>query len=88
MENNDYFIGNLMDRIILLAMFCSTVYSVINTTQTDEEMVAKILRHKPTKENMEDLYALRKENEAQKKTQQREIDKEKLRHYLMEGNVL
>jgi len=87
MENKEYSAHDFLDWLMFWFMLLTMAASLMTMPPTDEEMLAKILGHKPTKENLEDFEAIRKEIESQKKTQQREIDREKLRHYLFGWDI-
>ena len=87
MENKEYSARDFWDWFMFWLMLLTMASSLKAMPPTDKEMLAKILGHQPTKENLEDLEAIRKEIEAQKNTQQREIDREKLRHYIFGWDI-
>ena len=83
MDNSEQTMVSLMERTIFNAFFLSACVCMRGKVMADQKKVADIIGHRPTVENMTDYYTLQKERELSQKAKQREIDKERLRQYLL-----
>ena len=83
MDDNVCTMESLLERIIFNAFFLSACICMRDKVIADQKVVADIIGRRPTVENMNDYYILQKEKGLSQKAMQREIDKEKLRRYLL-----
>ena len=72
-----------MEQIMLLTVYKTMEAMIQIQIQADRDKVEQMIGHLPSPENMEDFYSLQREIALKKKSLQRELDKEKMRHHLM-----
>ena len=83
MDNNECTMEDLVERIMFNAFFLTACVCMRDKVIADQKVVADIIGHRPTVENMNDFYALQKENGLSQKAMQREVDRVKLRRYIL-----
>ena len=88
MDNLGYTFGYMMERAMTMVAYCTFATFIEKILEAERKKVKAALGHEPTQENWQDYYNLKQEEPDRQKTNQREIDREKLRRLVMgEGDV-
>ena len=79
MYDFSYMFSDAMERATAMVAYCMLAAVVEKTLEAERKQMKAALGHDPDQENWQDYYALKQEQKDRRNTNQREIDREKLR---------
>ena len=79
MDNFNETFSYMMGQAMTMIAYCTFATFIEKILEDERKKVKAALGHEPTQENWQDYYELQQEKTDKQKTNQREIDREKLR---------